>query len=69
MNKATYERVPMEVFVNMSNRIKEQSELWALVTLRYDGTDVCGTLTIECPMSRLDEYKKTLELFIEERFK
>ena len=68
MNKAIYEHVPMEVFVNLSNHIKEQSEIWAAVTLRYDGTDVCGTLTIECPMSRLDEYKRTLELFIEERF-
>ena len=68
MIKAIYECVPMEVFVNLSNRIKEQTELWAAVTLRYDGTDVCGTLTIECSMSRLDEYKKTIELFIEERF-
>ena len=68
MNKAIYEHVPMKVFVNLSNRIKEQSEIWSAVTLRYDGSDVCGTLTIECPMSRLDEYKKTLELFIKERF-
>ena len=68
MNKTIFERVPMEVFVNLSNRIKKQTEIWSAVTLRYDGTDVCGTLTIECPMSRLDEYKKTLELFIEERF-
>ena len=68
MYKVMFERVPMKVFVNLSNRIKEQPELWALVTLRYDATDVCGTLTIECPNSRLDEYKKTIELFIEERF-
>lgn len=68
MNKAIFERVPMEVFANLSKRIKEQAELWSMVTLRYDGSDVCGTLTIECPMSRLNEYKKTIELFIEERF-
>ena len=68
MNKAIFERVPMKVFVNLSNRIKEQSEIWSAVTLRYDGSDVCGTLTIECPICRLEEYKKALELFIEERF-
>ena len=68
MNKAIFEHVPMEVFVNLSNRIKEQTEMWSAVTLRYDGSDVCGTLTIECPISRLNEYKKTIELFIEERF-
>ena len=68
MNKAIFEHVPMEVFVILSKRIKEQPEIWAAVTLRYDGTDVCGTLTVECPISRLDEYKKALELFIEERF-
>ena len=68
MNKAIYEHVPMKVFVNMSNRIKEQTEIWSAVTLRYNGTDVCGTLTIECPIVRLDEYKNALELFIEERF-
>lgn len=68
MNKAIFERVPMEVFVNISNRIKEQTEIWPIVTLRYNGNEVCGTLTIESPINRLDEYKKTIELFIEERF-
>lgn len=47
MNKATYERVPMEVFVNLTKRIQEHVDIWNVVTLRYNGTDVCGTLTIE----------------------
>lgn len=68
MNKATYERVPMEVFVNLTKRIQEHVEIWTVVTLRYNGTEVCGTLTIECPCSYLTEYKRALELFIEERF-
>lgn len=68
MNKATYERVPMEVFVNLTKRIQEHVDIWNVVTLRYNGTDVCGTLTIECPYNCLTEYKRTLELFIEERF-
>lgn len=69
MNKATYERVPMEVFDNLTKRIQEHVDIWNVVTLRYFAfEDVCGTLTIECPYNRLTEYKRTLELFIEERF-
>ena len=66
MYEATFRDVKREVFTNLSDRIESEDNLWSVVTVYYNGTNIKGALTIDCRAGYSDAYKKALDMFNEE---
>lgn len=63
-NYVEISKVERKVFNRVSDRIKEDTELYAGVTVYYDGTSLYGTLRFESAQTSL--LKKSLQILTEE---
>ena len=55
-----------KVFTSLCERIEKERDIWPYVIVRYEGTNVCGIISIESLPGRSEEYKRVIQMFYEE---
>lgn len=63
IHKAEFTEVYFLVFVELSRKIRTNSDIWIGTSLYYTGTDYVGNITIECNSEK--KFREAIRLFNE----
>lgn len=63
IHKAEFTDVYFLVFVELSRKIRTNSDIWIGTSLYYTGTDYVGNITIECNSEK--KFREAIRLFNE----